>query len=299
MKRFKFIPFILAAAAISLITGCGASASKPSVYTEQLESGDTFAVISDGDKISDFFIIKKDYSRYDFSDWTNIVSFSDSGYHIVGLKSDGTVTAVGENGDCECSGTSEWKDIVYVETFNKNAYAGCTFGVKSDGTVAAVGDNAGDRCEVSEWTDIVAVAVGRNHSVGLKSDGTAVAAGMNDYSQSSVARWTDITAIAAGDNHTVGLKSDGTVVSVGEHEHRFGSCAVCGVKDWTDITAVSAGYRKTVGLRTDGTVVVATDNFNGRYDVSEWTDIVAVEAGEDYIAGLKSDGTVVIAGLIR
>ena len=53
--------------------------------------------------------------------------------HTVGLKSDGTVAAVGWNvfGQCDVSG---WKDIVAVAAGDYH-----TVGLKSDGTVVAVG----------------------------------------------------------------------------------------------------------------------------------------------------------------
>jgi len=57
------------------------------------------------------------------------------GGHIVGLKSDGTVVAMGDKNDGQCN-VGNWTDIIQVA-------AGCvhTVGVKSDGTVVAVGDN--------------------------------------------------------------------------------------------------------------------------------------------------------------
>ncbi|MDQ0194807.1 hypothetical protein J2T20_003178 [Paenibacillus wynnii] len=61
--------------------------------------------------------------------------------HTVGLKSDGTVTAVGDNkyGQCDVSG---WRDIVAVAAGNvhmaTNTGNAHTIGLKSDGTVAAV-----------------------------------------------------------------------------------------------------------------------------------------------------------------
>lgn len=68
--------------------------------------------------------------------------------HIVGLKSDGTVVAVGRNEYGQCN-VSSWRDIVSVAV-------GCahTLGLKSDGTVVAVGRNNENQCEVSGWCGI-------------------------------------------------------------------------------------------------------------------------------------------------
>ena len=211
--------------------------------------------------------------------------------HTVGLRSDGTVVAAGENnyGQCNVSG---WMDIVTVA-----AGASHTVGLRSDGTVTATAYTYGSlniynfQYRVGDWTDIVAVAAGWWHTVGLRSDGTVVAAGENNYGQCNVSDWTDIVAVAAGEYHTVGLRSDGTVVATGWND--YGECDVSG---WTDIVAVAAGWWHTVALRSDGTVVAAGLNRDGQCDVSGWTDIVAVAAGGGHTVGLRSDGTVVAVG---
>ena len=68
--------------------------------------------------------------------------------HTVGLRSDGTVAAVGWNEYGQCN-VSDWCHIVAVA-------AGCahTIGLKSDGTVIAVGDNEYGQCDVSSWRGI-------------------------------------------------------------------------------------------------------------------------------------------------
>ncbi len=166
-----------------------------------------------------------------------------------------------------------------------------TIGLKSDGTVVAIGNDLEGQCDVSDWTDIVAISAGKDHTVGLKSDGTVVAVGDNDGGQCDVSGWTDIVAISAGGNHTVGLKGDGTVVAVGRKGD--GQCDVSG---WTDIVAISTSAFHTVGLKSDGTVVATGKNSDGQCDVSGWTDIVAISAGGYHTVGLKSDGTVVATG---
>ena len=166
-----------------------------------------------------------------------------------------------------------------------------TVGLKADGTVVAVGWNQNGQCDVSGWTDIVAVAAGHAHTVGLKADGTVVAVGDNWDGRCNVSGWTDIVAVAAGGSHTVGLKADGTVMAVGDNYY-----SRCNVSDWTDIVAVSAGISHTVGLKADGTVIAAGKNEDGQCDISDWTDIVAVSAGDNYTIGLKTGGTVVAVG---
>ena len=105
------------------------------------------------------------------------------GSHTVGLKSDGTVVAVGNNAAGQCD-VSSWTDIVQVATARYH-----TVGLKSDGTVVAVGSNSFGQCELGDWEGIVQVAAKEQHTVGLKSDGTVVAVGSNGAGQCDVSNW--------------------------------------------------------------------------------------------------------------
>ena len=225
------------------------------------------------------------YGQCDVGDWADIVAVSAGPSHTVGLKADGTVVAVGGNDEGQCD-VGDWTDIVAV-----SAGPAHTVGLKADGTVVAVGDNYGGQCDVGDWTDIVAVSAGSLHTVGLKTDGTVVAVGYNFAGECDVGDWTDIVAVSTGSYHTVGLKADGTVVAVGDNDD-----GQCNVGDWTDIVAVSTGSYHTVGLKADGTVVAVGYNDYGRYDVGNWADIVAITAGGYHTVGLKADGTVVAVG---
>jgi hypothetical protein len=147
--------------------------------------------------------------QLDVGGWTNISQIAAGWGHTVGLKSDGTVVAVGGNPSGQCSVTG-WINITQV-----SAGAGHTVGLKSDGTVVAVGDNYYDQCNVGSWSGITQVSAGYWYTVGLKSDGTVVAVGDNYQGQRNVGGWTNITQVAAGWRHTAGCRNDGTVVAVG------------------------------------------------------------------------------------
>jgi hypothetical protein len=194
----------------------------------------------------------------DVKRWTDIVQVAAGAGHIVGLKSDGTVVAVGDNdwGQVDVGG---WTDIVQVAAGYAN-----TIGLTSDGTVVVVGPNWAGQTDMGGWTDIVQVAAvygqvldpngsyWRTYAVGVKGDGTLVAAGNNDLGQLDVEAWTDIVQVATGYSQTIGLKSDGTVVATGENQ--YGQLNVGG---WTDIVQVAVTGEFTVGLKSDGTVVAA------------------------------------------
>ena len=206
-------------------------------------------------------------------------------YHTVGLESDGTVVAVGRNGDGQCNMT-DWTSIEQVVGGNVH-----TVGLKSDRTVVAVGGNTYGQCNASGWTDIVQIATGYWHTVGLKADGTVVAVGMNGDGQCEVGGWTDIVQVAAGAYHTVGLKADGTVVAIGRS-----ASGQCNVGGWTGITQVAAGFFHTVGVQGADTVVAAGLNTDGQCNVGGWTNVAQVAAGCWHTVGLKNDGTVVGVG---
>ena len=216
-------------------------------------------------------------------------------FRVIGIKSDGTLKAVGDYTDLELRPILwKWSDIVAVSCGDSH-----TVGLKSDGTVLAVGNNEDGQCNVKNWSDIKEIECGSNRTVGLKSDGTVVATGNNEYGACNVANLTDVVAIACGYYQTAALKSNGKVKLVGKNPFEW-SYRSKGYKDdvesWSDIAAIAFGSSHIVGLKADGTVVAAGDNHDGQCNVSEWSDIVSIACGEDHTVGLKSDGTVVAVG---
>ena len=219
------------------------------------------------------------------SSWTNITQVACAQFVTVGLRSDGTVVAVGDNTLGECD-VASWTDIIQVA-----AWGQFVVGLKSNGTVVAAGNNNLGQCNVSGWTGIVQIAAEGTATIGLKYDGTVVAVGDNTYGQCNVSSWTGITQIAAGQVSAVGLKSDGTVIATGSDTY-----GQCDVSLWTGITQVAAGVFNTVGLRSDGTVVAAGSNSYGQCNVTSWSGIIQIGTGYYSTLGLKSDGTVVATG---
>ena len=120
---------------------------------------------------------------------------------------------VGDYKDARTRSFAVWDEIAEHDTLSAGFLH--TAALKTDGTVVAVGYNEYGQCDVSRWTDIVAVAASEYHTVGLRADGTVVAVGYNYDGQCDVSGWTDIVAVAASYDYTVGLKADGTVVAVG------------------------------------------------------------------------------------
>ena len=181
-----------------------------------------------------------------YLNWRDIVSVSASSFsgHLVGLKADGTVEALGNNywGQCD---VSEWKDIVSV-----TATDSATIGVRSDGTVVVAGKVVAGEIDAYSKEDLLA---------------------------QEIEAWTDIKEIA--DYPIVGLRSDGTVCTASELiqycvEHNLPDDTY-DLSGWHDIVKVQAGSGYggiygdlyVMGIDRDGKLWYAGLPYAGCYDL--------------------------------
>ena len=112
--------------------------------------------------------------------------------HIVGLKKDGTVVAVGDNtyGQLE---VGEWKNIVEIA-----AGDWYTVGLTSDGEVLITGQNSSPgnyyiENEFYEWKNITSIAAGFGQTVGVTEDGNVVAMGfIENDKRDGAEKWDNI-----------------------------------------------------------------------------------------------------------
>ncbi len=242
---------------------------------------------------------------------------SGSQNHGLGLQTDGTVCAVGDNlygmlGDGTAVDRKTPVRVVGVIGAVQVA-AGYyhTVAVKSDGTVWAWGfDGNGQLGDSSTFakptpiqvpglTGIVAVAAGDRHSLALKNDGTVWAWGNNGNGQLGdgtqtpestpvqVIQLTGVVSISAGAAFSIALKSDGTVwgwgangagqLGDGTNTQRLSPVQVAGL---TGVMNISAGPTHTLALKTDGTVWGWGYNAYGQLgDGSTTTRVNIVRAG--------------------
>ncbi|MEZ4509025.1 MAG: hypothetical protein R2881_05075 [Eubacteriales bacterium] len=158
--------------------------------------------------------------------WTGVKQILGGEDHIVGLLESGNIITSGYDGNGDGRlGPFDFNNVVEGAAAN-----GSTFCVFSDGTVGAYGTDKVGEDKISEWSNIIAISGGEEHTVGLKANGTVVAKGNNEFGQCEVMDWTNIIAIACGPYHTVGLKSDGTLVATGNND--YGQCDVKGIDLW-------------------------------------------------------------------
>ncbi len=162
-------------------------------------------------------------------------------------------------------------------------------GLKEDGTVVAVGENNNGQCNVSEWRNIIDIAVGGNRTVAVHEDGTVVyTADIDAYGHTSLAHWENIVSVYSINlmqDYFVGLKADGTIVTTKEGWT---------LSEWTDLVKIEDDGK--YGLKADGTIALINENARVNYmeELSEWEDIVDVvftDNGDIY--GLVEDGTVI------
>jgi alpha-tubulin suppressor-like RCC1 family protein len=226
------------------------------------------------------------------------VAVSAGNQHSLGLRSDGTLWAWGDN---------------------KHGKLGLNDTTDRDRPIRVGSD-----------TDWVAVSAGwapLGHSLGLKSDGSLWAWGYNEYGQlglgdhtdryipTQVGSDTDWVAVSAGGWHSLGLKSDGSLwawgynrggaLGLGDYADRLSPTQVGSDTDWV---AVSAGWFHSLGLRSGGNLWAWGSNtcyqlglggYLARYiptRVGDDTDWVAVSAGSHHSLGLRSDGTLWVWG---
>lgn len=186
--------------------------------------------------------------------------------HTVGLRSDGTVVAAGDNADGQC-GVSGWTGVTQVA-----AGARHTLGLRADGTVYGAGDNTYGQLEVAEWRGVKQIAAGAYDSFALLEDGTVLSTGYHTYPD--IAQWHSIKRIAAGSYGLVALYDGGCL----------GTFPSMMLKGYFADAAVSTGY--AVGLKEDGSVELS----NG--PALDWRGIVSLSAGANAVMALDISGDV-------
>jgi hypothetical protein len=161
----------------------------------------------------------------------------------MGLKSDSTVVAWGNNYDGQCDVPAPNEGFTAISAGEDHS-----LGFKGDGTIVAWGKNDDGQCDVPSPNEgFTAISAGYRHSLGLKSDSTLVAWGSNNLGQCDVPAPNEgFVAIAAGGNHSVGLKSNGTIVAWGFNY--YGQCDVPAPNE--DFVAIAAGISSSLGLKS-------------------------------------------------
>lgn len=178
--------------------------------------------------------------------WTDITSISAGYYHVVGVKSDGTVVACGENrfGKCDVSG---WNNIKSVQAFHT-----WTLGIKNDGNIVWTGDKK----TLGSFSDID--SVNNLFVLGIKKDKTlAIADDFYTWKSHDPTDWlyslNNIKKVASSYGTIVVLFENGTVAG---DNYKVGN--IESVKNWKNIIDIVTDGEYVVGLCEDGTLNIGT-----------------------------------------
>ena len=232
-------------------------------------------------------------------------------YHTVGLQSDGTVVACGDNsyGQCDVGALHDVKAVA--------AGAYHTVTLHSDGTVSAIGRDSEEQCATAEWRNVTAIAASDYATFGLTEDGTLLCTGFYDYTEPE--SWSGLKAVAGGSYNLAALRADGSVwsypalkgldalrgaeavdVNTGYAVAVLGDGSVVStnfdLSAWHDILAVSASSTAILALDAQGRVCAHFFRESDRLDFSSVTDAVAIAAGGTHFAVVLSDGSVRVFG---
>ena len=224
------------------------------------------------------------YGQQNIWDWTNVISISASDGHILGLRSDGTVYAAGNNEYGQCN-TGEWSDIVQIDAAND-----LSVGLKSDGSVVY----AGRDYVVTSWTndengDLIPAIIEENLFSRFSKD--------SEYDIDNVVKIAAVNGINANEDSLaiVYLQGDGTLSAAANrgaytslNEILGGNVTWFGTyKNGIDSNIIC--LEKDGGIRGAGTAINHLSLYSLK-DSSFFNDCKNFNAGQDTFACLLNNG---------
>ena len=197
------------------------------------------------------------YQECNVGGWKNIIKIVTNPCYTVGLRSDGMLEIAGfiygDSSGEHRKQIKEWRNIkdIYI---GDGATSPTTIGLTTDGHVVVAGKFSVLASAISEWTDVVEVAITDNAVMGLRSDGGVNVLYLNKQSQERYSRcynfksWENIVSIKVVNKEFYGLTSGGTILGlfleIEQSDNNF--------------VAIS-GFDELVGVRKDGTIRILSD----------------------------------------
>lgn len=177
--------------------------------------------------------------------WTDIRQIACGESYTVGLKTDGTIVALGAAKKFDFSG---WSEIVAISGGRHHIV-----GLKADGTVVATGKDGEGCLDVGDWAGIVAISAGDEITAGLRSDGTLVCTqelpGLSD--------WTGIVSFDTSGKGILAVDKHGKVYTSFTSEKVAERLA--GIADWGPVAPYDPD-RMTVTTTVGGTTTTEHDS---------------------------------------
>lgn len=237
--------------------------------------------------------------------WDDLVSVSvssgPSGDFVLGLKSDGSVVAAGDNDNGQCN-VEQWQDITRISAGN-----GISVGLKADGSAICAGFSDYDLSCVEQWEKLKEIDSGASFVLGIDEDGRQHFAGFGEFNidlwfQADTANkvwedkddeirfWNDLRAVRAGGENILGMDSRGEL-------RYFGFTQVRELPEFEKTIAdFDVSRNNGAVLFTDGTAQVWGDNSCGQCPDSQPEGITQVALGAEHSVFLRDDGRVFACG---
>ncbi|UPQ79839.1 fibronectin type III domain-containing protein [Flavobacterium azooxidireducens] len=225
-----------------------------------------------------------------------------AGYtHSVGIKTDGTLWAWGDNGYGQLGDATTTSKNTPTQIGSANnwesvsASGGFTIAIKVDGSLWAWGNNTfgqlGDGTTTNRTTPTLigtannwkSVTIGEGFALAIKDNGTLWSWGYNNYGQlgdgtttnrtvpTQVGTATNWQSTAAGSGFSLAIRTNGTLWAWGYNNsgqlgdgtttNRITPVQIGTENDWAN---VAAGYAHSVGLKANGILYTWGNNANGQ-----------------------------------
>ena len=216
-------------------------------------------------------------------DWRDITAVSCVTGFTVGLRSNGTVTGVGNN-DYRQLDFLGWNDITAISAGLRH-----TVGLRSDGSCLASGHSKNGETDIRHWRNITSVIAGMDCTFGIKKDGRVLVAGNNKNGDLEVSHLENVADIAmAGPGKVLALLKNGTIARVGSVNHMRKN-----FDKLKNIKQISAAPDYIAGLTNDGRVrllVYFWRDSGAEAATYDWENIQAIAAGRYHIIGWQKKG---------
>lgn len=205
-------------------------------------------------------------------------------YHALGVKTDGTLWAWGDNYHWQLGTGVMGSKIVPTKVGEAANWATVSAAgynsaaIRQDGTLWTWGDNSYGQCgygstyqswvpkQVGSDGDWSSVSVGTTHMLSIRTNGTLWAWGRNIFGQvgdtqnpmapEQIGADADWAIVSAGNTHSAAVKSDGSLWLWGQYPDANGYLTTTTVptrvgtdEDWV---AISAGILRTLALKSNG-----------------------------------------------
>lgn len=254
-------------------------------------------------------------TEIDVSGWSRIVSIACGERFIIGLRSDGTVVAAGDNTYGQCD-VGAWTGIVAVAAGKDHA-----LGLRADGHVATAGNNQRRQCDLNDIRNAVAVYADENRSYVILQNGTVYRQGLLSEGYDRQGKfgvedgreqlpYRNVASLAANGDVLLLAMADGSVVVTPDYfrywyggqisSQGFGGKwenTDCLPSTWDNVIAVTVGDNHGAALRMNGTVYGGSNGawYEDMLASQDWTDVVAITMAPSSgtLLALRADGTLI------